>query len=306
MSKNNEFKSACNFQATKHGWVSAGFFMIFLLASHFSCGQQSRLTAAQVIERIQEKSGVPWSSPTVDVFKTGNPALHVTGIVTTMFATYSILEQAVALGCNLIITHEPTFYNHLDDTVALVRSNDQVYAQKRKFIEDNKLIIWRFHDHIHMLQPDGITVGVVRRLGWEKYQDASNRDLFRFPEVKLSDLANSVKKSLEISSLRVIGNPDLIVSRVALAPGAPGSESQIYALEQEQVDVLLIGESHEWETIEYARDAVEQGKKKAVIILGHVPSEEAGMEECARWLSTFIKEVPVKYVQTREPYWVIK
>ncbi len=50
---------------------------------------------------------------------------------------------------------------------------------------------------------------------------------------------------------------------------------------------------------------VEQGKHKAMIILGHVPSEEAGMEECARWLKTFIKEVPVNYIQTPEPFWVM-
>jgi putative NIF3 family GTP cyclohydrolase 1 type 2 len=125
------------------------------------------------------------------------------------------------------------------------------------------------------------------------------------PEITVRDLAAGVKKSLGISMMRVIGDPDFKVTKVAFAPGAPGSQVQIAALVRKDVEVLLIGESREWETIEYARDAVEQGKHKAMIIMGHVPSEEAGMEECARWLKTFIKEVPVNYIQTPEPFWVL-
>ena len=50
-------------------------------------------------------------------------------------------------------------------------------------------------------------------------------------------------------------------------------------------------------------DAVTAGRKKALIILGHVPSEERGMKECARWLKTFIPEVPIEYLPGGEPFW---
>jgi hypothetical protein len=48
---------------------------------------------------------------------------------------------------------------------------------------------------------------------------------------------------------------------------------------------------------------VTEGKSKSLIILGHIPSEQAGMEECAHWLKTFITEVPVEFVPAREPFW---
>jgi hypothetical protein len=38
-------------------------------------------------------------------------------------------------------------------------------------------------------------------------------------------------------------------------------------------------------------------------MLGHVPSEEIGMKECARWLKTFIPEVPIEYLPGGEPFW---
>jgi hypothetical protein len=30
------------------------------------------------------------------------------------------------------------------------------------------------------------------------------------------------------------------------------------------------------------------------------------MEECARWLKTFVSEVPVEFVPAREPFWAPK
>lgn len=280
-------------------------FAIFIILSNTAFPQQPPLTAGQIIQRIQKESKVPWTGQTVDVFKTGDPEIPVTGIITTMFATMDILKQAVNGKCNLIITHEPTFYNHMDDTTILADTHNPIYEEKRKYIEDHNLVIWRFHDHIHMMNPDVIIAGVVHRLDWEKFEVKPGISYFVMPEISVRNLAATVKKSLGISMLRVIGNPDLKVTKIAFAPGAPGSEMQMDALAREDVEVLLIGESREWETVEYARDAVEQGKHKAMIILGHVPSEEAGMEECARWLKTFIKEVPVNYVQTPEPFWVL-
>jgi len=49
-------------------------------------------------------------------------------------------------------------------------------------------------------------------------------------------------------------------------------------------------------------DAVTEGKPKALTFFGHIPSEQAGMEECARWLRRLFSEVPVEFVPTREPF----
>jgi hypothetical protein len=69
------------------------------------------------------------------------------------------------------------------------------------------------------------------------------------------------------------------------------------------IDVFVCGEPREWDAVEYARDAIASGKKKGMIILGHDMSEEDGMEECARWLKTFITEVPVEFVSAGEAFW---
>src|SRR5580704_3730099 len=74
--------------------------------------QEKRPTAREVVAAIQEHVGVPWQKETVDTFKAGNPDTPVTGIAVTMMATMDVLQRAAANGQNLVITHEPTFYNH--------------------------------------------------------------------------------------------------------------------------------------------------------------------------------------------------
>jgi putative NIF3 family GTP cyclohydrolase 1 type 2 len=268
--------------------------------------QNERLTARDVIERIQKNVGVPWRSETVDTFKAGNPDAPVTGIAVTMMATLDVLERAAASGKNLIITHEPTFYNHLDKTDDLKKQKDPVLAAKQAFIEKHGLVVWRFHDHWHARKPDGILLGMTQALGWEKFQNPANEHLFTVPETTLDNLAEYIKSRLSIRALRVVGDPNMTITKVAFLPGAAGSTRQIELLERDDVEALLIGETPEWETVEYVADAVTERKRKALVIFGHIPSEQAGMEECARWLKTFITEVPVEFVPASEPFWLPK
>ncbi len=274
------------------------------LLSVVSAAQTNRPTANQIIDQIKKNVGVPWTTPTVDTFKAGSPDEPVTGIAVTMMATLDVLQRAAASGKNLVITHEPTFYSHLDTTAALEQQNDSVFLEKRKFIQGHHLVVWRFHDHWHARKPDGILLGMTHALGWESYQNPNNQALFTIPETTVDALASSVKHKLNVVALRVVGDPKLRVTKVAFLPGAAGSARQIQLLERDEVEALLIGETPEWETVEYVADAATEHKSKALIIIGHIPSEQAGMEECTRWLKTFITGVPIEFVPAREPFWL--
>jgi putative NIF3 family GTP cyclohydrolase 1 type 2 len=264
--------------------------------------QEKRPMAKEVVAAIQEHVGVPWQKETVDTFKAGNPDAPVTGIAVTMMATMDVLQRAAANGQNFVITHEPTFYNHLDVPEGMAES-DPVWQAKREFIEKHGMVVWRFHDHWHMKKPDGILAGMVHAMGWEKYQQGENPYLFTMPERTLEALAAELAKKLGSPVVRVVGEPGMKVTRIAFSPGSAGFVRETHALEMDNVEVLLVGETREWETVEYAADAVSQGKKKALIVIGHIPSEQAGMEECTRWLKTFVKDVPIEFVAAKQPFW---
>jgi len=86
----------------------------------------------------------------VDTFKAGDPDTPVTGVATTMMATFDVLKRAASEGANLVITHEPTFYSHEDKTESLEEANDPVWREKENFIREHRIVVWRFHDHWHM------------------------------------------------------------------------------------------------------------------------------------------------------------
>jgi hypothetical protein len=154
--------------------------------------------AREVVARIQQQVGVPWQSDTVDTFKAGNPDSPVSGIAVTMMATLDVLQRAAAAGDNLIITHEPTFFDHRDISGQLPeKDDDPVLMAKRKFITEHGLVIWRFHDHWHACNPDGIEAGMVHALGWEKFQDAHNQYLFTIPETPLENWRRISNAGLE-------------------------------------------------------------------------------------------------------------
>ena len=283
----------------------------FLILVVFACplklnaqSSAGTFTARQIILEIQKNLNCSWSKETVDTFKSGNQEAVVTGIAVCMFADMETLRKAVANKCNLIIAHEPTFYNHLDNTEFL--KNDPVFQEKNEYIKKNGLIIFRFHDHWHRTVPDGIYVGMIDKLGWKTNQIDNSMLFFKFDEQTVEAFAKKLQEKLEGSQLRIVGDPKMRFTNVALSVGASGSQSHLSLLNNKSTELLVVGESQEWETYQYVLDASMLGMKKAAIFTGHIPSEEAGMEYCAKWMKTFIKSVPIIYVKNGSSYWSVQ
>lgn len=273
--------------------------MVGVLGSS-SSAQTSSPTAAQLIHRILKQSAVTLPTPTVDTFKSGDPNTHVRGIAVTMMATLDVLKRAAANGDNLIITHEPTFYSHRDTLGVLESENDPVLAAKKKFIADHGLVVWRFHDTPHRMQPDMVRAGVIHALGWDNTKQDPDGMFFSLGvTTTIGELASTVAKRLGANAIRIIGDPKARVSTAGLTEGFPGFVANRHVVQSHKPDVMIIGEDHEWEMIEYATDAIEAGWLKGMIVVGHIPSEQAGMERATWWLKTFITEVPIHFVPAR-------
>jgi len=87
------------------------FLMLFMLIPFFACAQTSQpKTPQDVVNLIKKNVTCDWATETVDNFKAGDPQTPLKGIATCMFADMQTLKEAVKLGCNFIITHEPVFY----------------------------------------------------------------------------------------------------------------------------------------------------------------------------------------------------
>jgi putative NIF3 family GTP cyclohydrolase 1 type 2 len=250
---------------------------------------------------LKEIPGAPFTQ-TVDTIKSGSASQQVTGIVTTMFSTIKVIEEAAKLNANFIIAHEPTFYNHTDD-INWVAANE-VVKKKQDLLRQHNIAIWRFHDYWHACRPDGISTGVLKMAGWQQYYKPGEMVL-KIPPASLKDITDHLKSSLGITRVKVIGDMEQVCEHIAIFPGAAGGQRQVSLVEKERPDVLIVGEVHEWETAEYIRDARALGLKTSLIILGHSVSEEPGMQFLVEWLQPKVPGMKITHVASGDPFtWV--
>ncbi len=291
-------------------------------AAPFALGQTASaaaLTAKELLDRITAQIGVPWKADTVDGLKAGDPATVVTGVVTTAMATLAVLQQAVKAGANVVISSQPTFYAKADArtppaprgpgggppaaaAAAPASAADPVFTAKNAFIDQHKLVIVRLSDHWRLREPDPLAVGLAQAMGWTKYQVAGDPRRYDVPALTVDALVAAIAKNLHASGgIRVVGDAKTSVRRIGLLPGSTPIQASLKMLPE--VDAIVAGEVREWESVEYARDQVAAGHKKALILVGRVLSEDPGMQVCADWLKTVIPGVPVRHIAVGDPYW---
>ncbi|NOT75293.1 MAG: NGG1p interacting factor NIF3 [Cyclobacteriaceae bacterium] len=261
---------------------------------------ENSFTVQQIMDLIiKEIPGAPFKD-TVDTLKSGSPDQIVTGIVSTSFATIEIIEKTAKLGANFIITHEPTFYTHRDETEWL--ESNPVYQYKRDLLKKYNIAVWRFHDYWHSYVQDGVQTGVLTTLGWEKFADKNELHTVTLSPTSMKKIVSHVKAKLGIKMVRTIGDPSQICKRVALFPGAAGVKRQVTWLEKIKPDVCIVGELSEWELGEYIRDARSKGEKISLIVLSHAVSEEPGMRRLVTWLEPRIPGIKVTHVPAMNPF----
>ncbi|MEK3698446.1 Nif3-like dinuclear metal center hexameric protein [Paenibacillus sp. FSL R10-2199] len=262
------------------------------------------LTFGQVIGHLT--AGIRKPDGTVDRLEPGAPESEVQGIVTAFSASQYVIEQAALLGANLIITHEGIYYSHQDNREGL--ENDPVYRQKSELVASTGVGIYRFHDYVHRYTPDGIIEGLLRELEWEPYVERHlpHVSILSVPAASVSEIAGYLKQQLHIPYVRAAGNLSAVCSRVGVLVGyRGGGAATIPLFEQESLDLIIAGEGPEWETPEYIRDAVRQGRSRALIMLGHAESEAPGMKLLAQRLALQFPDVPVHYIQEQPVYQIV-
>ena len=235
---------------------------------------------------------------TVDTLKCGDPSMPVTGIVTTFMPTQRVLEEARERKANLVIAHEGLFFAHHDE--AGEARGGEVFRVKRQFLDESGIAVFRFHDYPHRYKPDAITEGLIRELEWGAYvrKHEPVASLLELPRATLREIVGYVKEKLDIPHVRYMGDPDMLLTRVGVLVGYRGGAATAVTLfEQEQIELMIYGEGPEWETPEYVRDALQQGRRRALIVLGHAESEEPGMKALARNLSEQYPGLPVHHIR---------
>lgn len=81
-----------------------------------------------------------------DGYKSGNPSDECTGVVSALVPTVDVIRKTAELGCNLLVTHEPIYYQTPDYPEWKGEFENRVYDEKKALLERYGITVWRDHD----------------------------------------------------------------------------------------------------------------------------------------------------------------
>jgi hypothetical protein len=147
-----------------------------------------------------------------------------------------------------------------------------------------------------------MTAGLADALDWTKYRVPAADALYEIPAASAEQVVVLLREKLNMrGGLRAVGDRSAQVRRVLLFPGfmAPAVMWARYS----EADLLIVGEVREWENTFYAADMFTAGKKRGLVTLGRVVSEDPGMRVCAEWLKTVAGDIPTRWIPAGDLYW---
>jgi putative NIF3 family GTP cyclohydrolase 1 type 2 len=228
----------------------------------------------------------------VDRVTEGDGTQEVRGIAVAWMPYLSVIEDAIRLGCNVVVAHEPAFYDHFDRDVDLDRL--PATQAKRLLIANNGIAIVRCHDAWDTFPGVGVLDSWARLLDlgpelgrseFGRVMDVSGRTA----RLLARRVANRTK-ALGQPAVQLIGDADTPVSRVAIGTGA--ITPYFAFLREFGADCAICTD----DGIEYWREGLYAiDNHVPIIVVNHGVAEEAGMIGLAQHLKLAVPQVPVHH-----------
>ena len=238
-----------------------------------------------LVSELPEKS--------VDRVIYGDPGAAVKGIAVAWMPYRQTVVAAAQAGANVMVVHEPTFYQHwdLDGEPA---DQAQVEAKKR-LLEEHGITVIRCHDVWDAMPDIGIPFAWGEFLGLGAPETAvSHYNIYRIaprPAGEVAEMIAARTSSLGQSTVGFYGDPERPVGTVGLGTGCISDPFTIYGLGADlaiSVDDVV----RSWIAGEWCQDT-----GKPLVVVNHCVSEEPGMASLARFLSEKLPGIPVTHIR---------
>lgn len=278
-----------------------------MMASNAS--EQDRIDPQTTTTDIREYllGNSPWVNrdDTVDTVKSGDPSRPVKKVGVSWFSSIRDIRAAVRAGCDLLIVHEPTFWEHAAPETSWRNRGPGI--AKSKLLADSGLVILRAHDTWDNWPEIGIRDSWAKFLGLTKRlrEGTSLRwtAVYEIPETTLRDFAQTLAdriRPLGEDSVQVIGDPQRRVRRPALGVGCAVPDQEMVEFGADVLIVCYDGASY-WSNRERL---VEMGA--AVITLEHGTTEMPGMMALRDHLAGRYPSVEFVWIAEHPRTWTVQ
>lgn len=249
----------------------------------------------------------------------GRDDKEVRCIYVALDASDEVIHAAAEQEADMLITHHPLIFGGMkritnQDFIGrrileLIRSDVSYYAMHTNY--DVLGMAGLSGDIMGLKQPEVLEVtcenrtcktpavsGVSRGHESVSVIDAETEGIGRIGQlekaVTLRECCENVKRAFHLESVRVFGNPECTVERLAICPGS--GKSVIGAALKKHADVLVTGDIGHHEGI----DAAAQGM--AVIDAGHYGLEHIFVEDMRGYLAKELEGIRVIAAPVRHPF----
>jgi putative NIF3 family GTP cyclohydrolase 1 type 2 len=237
--------------------------------------------------------------PSVDRIIVGDPDIIINKVGTVWMPYLSILTKALLQGVNVLIVHEPTFYTHWDLNVQDYKVQSyynspspakeqyiEFIEEKRRWIEENGLVIIRSHDVMDIIKDFGMPYALGQKLGFSNKDIIRSRNYYNVYHVE-KDTAHNIAKKIAAQlkdfnqpGVAFYGDPDRLVSSVGIGAGCI-CDPQEFADMQPDLYLAVDDKIRAWIQGTYSEDT-----GTPLVVINHGAAEECGM----RLLNEFLRK----------------
>jgi len=245
------------------------------------------MRAAEILDHFLSRA--PWvdRERTVDRIIIGDPDKDVARVLVTWMPSLAAVRAAIDGGYDMLMCHEPTFYDHLDQREAPERiTGTEVGARKKALIDGAGLVIMRNHDTWDRWPDVGIPFAWADFLGFGREPVAKGaRDYmhrYDIDPVSVDDLAQRIAaRTATVGEpfVQVVGDGNRVVGKVGIGTGC-ASDPAVFQSMGCDVSVVSDDGTAYWAQIQRADD-----EGHPVIRVHHGTSEEPGMVTLTQYVN---------------------
>lgn len=264
------------------------------------------MTCRELIKKLNSfcppEYALPWDNSGLIA---GNADYELNTVYIALDATDKVIDEAVAAGANLLITHHPLLFS----AAKKITADDFIGRRLLRLIE-NRICCFAMHTNFdvaymadiaadkmglsdcEVLQP---TTSVFKD-GQETKIGIGKVGILKTP-VSLKEYAAGIKKSFNLDSVSVFGNPDTKISKAAVCPGS--GKSTINDAVKSGAQVLVTGDIGHHEGL----DATACGL--SIIDAGHQGIEKVFINFMDTYIRENFPEIKTVTEKSRAPFTVM-
>lgn len=257
----------------------------------------------EIIEVIEQKYSRKYAMGWDNVgLLCGRYDKEVNTIYVALDATDEVIDKAIANGADMIVTHHPLIMSGLKK----ITDDDFVGKRLMKMIRSD-ISYYAMHTNYDVLGMAELAGDILELLDaqvlevTEENEEGKPEGIGRIANLKnpvtLLECCESVKKAFSLKHVKVFGNLDKVVTRMAICPGS--GKSFVNTAIAKGADVYVTGDIGHHDGI----DAV--ANNLAIIDAGHYGIEHIFIKDMEKYLKNNLTDMEIMTEEIIHPFVVV-